>query len=101
MGKVSSSQAQQHKLLPPARGAQPELPEGTPGQAGRAGFIARLQKALEAHSRLTTWLFLAIGMVAILLWTSRDTDLLFSQRLVLVLATVGLAGLCAWIMGWE
>ena len=36
-----------------------------------------------------------------ILWAARDVDLLAHQRLVLVLATVGLAGLCAWIINWE
>lgn len=73
--------------------------EAHPG-AGR-GLLARTQSAFQAHPRLATWLVLAIGMVAILLWAARDVDLLAHQRLVLVLATVGLAGLCAWIINWE
>jgi hypothetical protein len=48
-----------------------------------------------------TWLVLAVGMVAILLWATRDVALLVGQRLALIAATIGLAGLCAWIIGWE
>ncbi|MCL6431324.1 MAG: hypothetical protein K6V36_10795 [Anaerolineae bacterium] len=70
--------------------------------AGRqAGLLARVQAAYDAHPRLLTWAVLAIGMVPILLWASRDVSLLLHQRLVLVAATIGLAGLCAWIIGWE
>jgi hypothetical protein len=47
------------------------------------------------------WIVLAAGMVIILLWTSRDVELLLRQRLALVAATIGLAGLCVWIIGWE
>jgi hypothetical protein len=68
---------------------------------GELGFRARLRAAYQAHPLLLTWLVLAVGMVAILLWASREVDLLFRQRLFLVLATVALAGLCAWIIGWE
>ncbi|GEM_PF-1184498 len=67
----------------------------------QAGFAARVQAAYDAHPRLLTWLVLAAGMVPILLWASRDVSLLPYQRLVLVAATIGLAGLCAWIIGWE
>ncbi len=55
----------------------------------------------ERHPYLISWLLLAIGMVAILLWTSREVELLPSQRFWLVVATVGLAGLCVWIVSWE
>lgn len=79
-----------------AAGAGEEAP-----LARETGFLARLRAAYDAHPRLLTWLVLAAGMVPILLWASRDVSLLFHQRLVLVVATVGLAGLCAWIIGWE
>ncbi len=55
----------------------------------------------ERHPYLISWLLLAIGMVAILLWTSREVELLPSQRFWLVVATIGLAGLCVWIVSWE
>lgn len=55
----------------------------------------------ERHPYLISWLLLAIGMVAILLWTSREVELLASQRFWLVVATIGLAGLCVWIVSWE
>lgn len=69
--------------------------------APKAGPWARLRSLADAHPRLLVWLVLAVGMVAILLWASRDSPLLLHQRLVLVAATVGLAGLCAWIIHWE
>jgi hypothetical protein len=67
----------------------------------RPGVLGRLESAYEAHPLLVTWAVLAVGMVAILLWASRQAELLSHQRFFLVLATVGLAGLCAWIIGWE
>ncbi len=81
-------------------GSQPGEAAAAAPQQG-AGFLARARNAYEAHPLLVTWAALAVGMVAILLWASRDVDLLPHQRLVLVLATVALAGLCAWIIGWE
>ncbi len=53
------------------------------------------------HPKLTMWAVLAIGMVIILLWSAKDVGLLPSQTLALVVATIGLAGLCVWIIGWE
>lgn len=56
---------------------------------------------IEEHPLLTMWLVLAVGMVAIFLLTSRDVDLLPSQRLFMAVACIILAGLCTWIISWE
>jgi hypothetical protein len=53
------------------------------------------------HPRLTAWFVLAVGMVAILVWSARDVGLLAHQWAALIVATIGLAGLCVWIIGWE
>jgi len=53
------------------------------------------------HPKLTAWAVLAVGMVIILLWSAKDVGLLPQQTLALVIATIGLAGLCVWIIGWE
>jgi len=53
------------------------------------------------HPRLAAWVVLAIGMVAILVWSARDVGLLAHQWAALIVATIGLAGLCVWIIGWE
>jgi hypothetical protein len=53
------------------------------------------------HPYLVSWIILALSMVAILLVSSRDVALLPLQRFWLVVATVGLAGLCVWIISWE
>ena len=83
--------------------SQPSMGMGglrAPAPGKRAAF-ARLRSLAEAHPRLLTWAVLAVGMVAILLWAAHDQPLLLHQRLVLVVATVGLAGLSAWIIHWE
>ena len=56
---------------------------------------------LNEHPRLTAWFVLAVGMVAILVWSARDVGLLPHQWAALIVATIGLAGLCVWIIGWE
>ncbi len=53
------------------------------------------------HPRIVAWIALAIGMVVILLWAAKDVGLLPTQLLALSVATVVLAGLCVWIIGWE
>ncbi|MGD2164152.1 MAG: hypothetical protein PVH50_01340 [Anaerolineae bacterium] len=60
-----------------------------------------LRRVFEEHPRLTAWFVLAIGMVAILMWSARDVGLLPRQWAALIVATIGLAGLCIWIIGWE
>lgn len=63
--------------------------------------MSSLKRFVEQHPRLTAWLVLAIGMVAILVWSARDVGLLPRQWAALIVATIGLAGLCVWIIGWE
>ena len=53
------------------------------------------------HPRIAAWIALAIGMVIILLWSAKDVGLLPTQMIALVVATILLAGLCVWIIGWE
>ena len=56
---------------------------------------------VSQHPRITAWIALAIGMVVILLWASRDVGLLPTQLGALVVAPIRPAGLCVWIIGWE
>jgi hypothetical protein len=53
------------------------------------------------HPRLAMWAVLGIGMVAILIWSAWDVGLLPGQWAALIVAVILLAGLCAWIIGWE
>ena len=60
-------------------------------------FLAWAQR----HPQIVAWVVLATGMVVILLWSARDVGLQAAQMFALVIATVLLAGLCVWIIGWE
>ncbi|HEY71670.1 MAG: hypothetical protein DRJ03_15015 [Chloroflexi bacterium] len=60
-----------------------------------------LKQFANQHPRLMAWLVLAVGMVIILVWSARDVGLLPGQWAALIVATIGLAGLCVWIIGWE
>jgi len=59
------------------------------------------RETARKHPQLIAWLVLAAAMVAILLFSAKDVGLLPRQTAALVVATIGLAGLCVWIIGWE
>ena len=63
--------------------------------------MAGLRNLAGRHPRITAWVGLAIGMVIILLWSAKDVGLLPTQIASLIVATILLAGLCVWIIGWE
>jgi hypothetical protein len=60
-----------------------------------------IRKAWNAHPNLISWLVLAIGMVIIVLIAARNVGFNSSQWAALIMATIGLAGLCVWIVSWE
>jgi hypothetical protein len=63
--------------------------------------IKQIARFSERHPRLVMWLVLAVGMVVIILLTSRHVAMLWTQRLALAVIAVLLAGGCAWIIGWD
>ncbi len=63
--------------------------------------MTALKSFAGQHPRLAAWAALAVGMVVILLWSAKDVGLLPTQLIALVVATILLAGLCVWIIGWE
>jgi hypothetical protein len=63
--------------------------------------MSQLVSLAGRHPRISAWIGLAIAMVLILLWAAKDVGLLPTQLLALVIATIVLAGLCVWIIGWE
>lgn len=70
-------------------------------QKERAEPVSGIRAFLSQHPRLTSWIALSVGMVVLLLWAAWEKGLTASQLAGLVVATVGLAGACAWIIGWE
>jgi len=60
-----------------------------------------IRRAWNAHPNLISWLVLAIGMVIIVLIAARNVGFEPGQWAALILATIGLAGLCVWIVSWE
>lgn len=60
-----------------------------------------LKAWVSRHPQLTAWAVLAVGMVAILIWAAKDVGLEAGQWAALIVATILLAGLCIWIIGWD
>ena len=60
-----------------------------------------MREFVKRHPQLVAWLALSVGMVAILLYMAKDVQLEPTQRAALVASTIGVAGLCVWIIGWE
>ncbi|MDE2818603.1 MAG: hypothetical protein OXN94_16975 [Chloroflexota bacterium] len=58
-------------------------------------------KWVMRHPRLSAWVFLAVGMVALLVYEARNVGLETSQWIALIVATVLVAGACIWIISWE
>ena len=60
-----------------------------------------MKSFVNRHPQLTAWAVLAVGMVIILIWSAKDVGLLPTQWAALIVATILLAGLCVWIIGWD
>jgi hypothetical protein len=60
-----------------------------------------LRDWVRRHPQLTAWVVLAVGMVAILIWSAKDVGLEAGQWAALIVTTILLAGLCVWIIGWN
>ena len=60
-----------------------------------------IKEWVARHPRLTAWAVLAVGMVVILIWSARNVGLEPLQWAALIVATILLAGLCVWIIGWD
>ena len=63
--------------------------------------MEKIKTFVNQHPQWTSWIVLSIGMVAILVWSARDVGLLTGQWAALIIATIAVAGLCVWIIGWE
>jgi hypothetical protein len=73
----------------------------SPYSSAKEGAVSSLLQRLREHPNLVTGLVLALAMVVMVLYASKDVGFLPLQTLALVIATVILAGLCVWIINWE
>ena len=63
--------------------------------------LGPLIRLIEAWPRLTAWIVLSVGCVALLIYEARDVGLTAGNWIALIVATVLVAGLCIWIVSWE
>ena len=65
------------------------------------GNMTQLRKLWHDHPNLVSWFVLAVGMVVIVVIAARNVGFTPGQWAALIAATIGLAGLCVWIISWE
>jgi len=63
--------------------------------------LGRLIQLIETWPRVTAWIVLSVGCVALLVYEARDVGLTAGNWLALIVATVVVAGLCLLIVSWE
>lgn len=63
--------------------------------------MTQLRKLWDTHPNLLSWLLLAVGMVIVVAIAAREVGFKPGQWAALIAATIGLAGLCVWIISWE
>lgn len=63
--------------------------------------IGPLVQLVESWPRITAWIVLSVGCVVLLAYEARDVGLSTGNWIALIVATVGVAGLCILIVSWE
>ncbi len=53
------------------------------------------------HPRLAAWLVLSIGMIILLVIEAQNIGLTLFNWIALIVASIGVAGACVWIISWE
>lgn len=56
---------------------------------------------IDRWPRLSAWIVLSLGCVALLVYEARDVGLTTTNWIALIVATIAVAGLCIWIVSWE
>lgn len=63
--------------------------------------IGLLIQLIDTWPRISAWIVLSVGCVALLVYEARDVGLTAGNWIALIVATVAVAGLCIWIISWE
>ena len=63
--------------------------------------MTTLKRLWDEHPQLSSFVILALGMLIILYFSARHVGFDALQWLVLAIATIALAALCIWIIGWD
>ena len=67
----------------------------------RNGPLGPIVRWIDTYPRLSAWIFLAVGMVIILVIEAWNVGLLPGQWVALIIATILVAGACVWIISFE
>lgn len=63
--------------------------------------IGPVMRMIETWPRVTAWIVLSVGCIALLVYEARDVGLSAGNWIALIVATVAVAGLCILIVSWE
>ncbi len=64
-------------------------------------IIGNILQIIDQRPRISAWVVLSIGIIALLIYEGRDVDLTFTNWVALIVASVLVSGLCIWIVSWE
>jgi K+ transporter len=63
--------------------------------------LGSILNLLDTYPRLSAWVVLSVGIVALLFYEARDVGLSTGNWIALIIASIVVAGLCIWIVSWE
>jgi K+ transporter len=63
--------------------------------------LGSILTVLDTYPRLSAWVVLSVGIVALLFYEARDVGLSTGNWIALIIASIVVAGLCIWIVSWE
>jgi hypothetical protein len=64
-------------------------------------IVGNIITLLDAYPRISAWVVLSLGIVALLVYEARDVGLSAGNWIALIVASIVVAGLCIWIVSWE
>jgi hypothetical protein len=75
--------------------------EGTVERLKQQPGLGPVIRLIETWPRITAWVVLSLGCIALLIYEARDVGLTTGNWIALIVATIAVAGLCIWIVSWE
>lgn len=61
--------------------------------------VGQIMAVLDTYPRLSAWVVLSAGIIALLVYEARDVGLSTGNWIALIVASIIVAGLCIWIVG--
>lgn len=63
--------------------------------------VGPLLNVLDTYPRISAWVVLSVGIIALLVYEARDVGLSAGNWVALIIASIVVAGLCIWIVSEE